>query len=645
MNSINSKRNKLILKLASLGSIILLMLPSSLYANHFRYGTMSWEPITDNGTHVTIRLKMQNGWTANHGSFRIASDYDTFVSGYVGSIKENLITLNWGDSTTTAVDGKILSRDNTTPSESNSDCSSNCIDSTISEMGEYSSGSWTTGVTKTYPKDNVTTSYLVSWGSTARSGVENDNGDDWRNKTLINIGGAYDGNKSPVSAVPPIVQVQDNTQFQYQLVTTDADGDSLSYRWGTKAEFFNSSGNFVEPTGMTLSTTGLVTWDVRDTVLCSGCTQNDVNDEDDLWVAVVMVEDLHDNGSVKSYIPVDFFFKTASASNDPPAVIGIPTTTQTISIGNTKTFTLTATDDSGVAPTFSVLNPPSDNSSIWSTSTSSSGDTTTFTISFTPVSSMDNATYAVNIRATDNASMTKDQTVGIKITSVINADPTAPTLVSPANGSTVAKPISFQWTNSTDADNDVISYNFYLCTDSGFAGCSGTIVAGGVNVMPPLNRNLHDRLISWPRYLEAAPIYQHLSQDFSTIPKWLIMLTAFGLLSCLISFSLKNISNRKVLFMLILLSFFFILNINSCASSDNSTSETNLSSSDDSDDSDDSDNSDDSSTSASATVTINDMTYSTSDLTASGTTYYWKVIASDTKGGSAESATWSFTVQ
>jgi len=29
----------------------------------------------------------------------------------------------------------------------------------------------------------------------------------------------------------------------------------------------------------------------------------------------------------------------------------------------------------------------------------------------------------------------------------------------------------------------------------------------------------------------------------------------------------------------------------------------------------------------------------------SGTTYYWKVVASDPKGGSAQSETWSFTVQ
>ena len=46
----------------------------------------------------------------------------------------------------------------------------------------------------------------------------------------------------------------------------------------------------------------------------------------------------------------------------------------------------------------------------------------------------------------------------------------------------------------------------------------------------------------------------------------------------------------------------------------------------------------------------NVVTYSNSNLmtvltyAASGTTFYWKVIALDTKGGSAESSTWNFKV-
>jgi len=509
-------------------------------------------------------------------------------------------------------------------------------------MGDYSSSTWTVGVTHKYSSAGT---YVVSWSGGDRESVSNDptNGVKWRNQTSVTpyFSVSNTSNSSPVSAVPPRIQVQDNKIFNYNLVSTDANNDSLSYRWGKLNEFFvqdgsGSTADFNEPTGMTLSSSGVISWDARDTVLSAA--------ENSLWVAVVMVQDFYDNGSVKSYIPVDFFLRIASASNDPPAIIGIPTTTQTVTIGDNKTFTFTSTDDSGVAPTFTVLNPPSDNSSIWSTSTSTSvvnGDnTTTFLISFAPVSSMDNATYAVNIRSTDGASMTKDQSLGIKVSSISNADPTAPTLVSPANGATVAKPVSFQWTKSTDADNDTISYSFYLCTDSGFAGCSGTNVAAGGNLMPPFNQNLQGDLISWPRYLEAAPIYRQISKDLSMMPKWLFLLIAFGLLGGLISFSLKYISNRKLVIMIILLILFFSLNINSCGRSDNAISETASTS-----DSDESSSTTDGNTSTTATsVTINDVTFSTSDLT-NNTTYYWKVVASDPKGGSAESATWSFNVQ
>jgi len=609
------------------------MLPASSLANHFRYGTMSWEPVSDNGTHITIRLKMQNGWTANHGSFRTSSDYSTFVSGYVGSIKNDFITLNWGDSTTTDVDLKILSRDDTTGTAS-SDCGYNdnqslarCTDSTISEMGVYSSGSWTAGVTHTYP-DNGTTEYVVNWGSQTRRQTENypSTSVEWRNETKVNIGGTYDGNSSPVSAVPPIVQVQDNKTFSYQLVATDANGDNLNYRWGQYNEFFETDGSgstatFTKPTGMTLSSSGLIEWDVRDSVLCSGCSQNDDNDEGDLWVAVIMVEDRDSNGSVKSYIPIDFFFKIASASNDPPEIFGIPSTTQTVTVGTTKTITITSTDDSGVAPTVSVLNPPSDNSSIWSTTTSTSGSITTFTINFSPVSSMDNSTYAVNIRSTDNASMTKDQSLGLKVSSVSNADPTAPMLLSPSDNSSVTEPVTFQWTKSTDSDGDTVSYKIYICTDSGFAGCSGTSVTAGVNFVPPFNQNFHENFILWPSPLHAATVSQQISQDLSMIPKWVFMLGVLGLLSGFISLSVKNITHRRIVFMFIFLTFCFSLTIISCSSEKDEYEDWEK---------------------EGYTPTV--LTYTTSDLTTN-TTYYWKVIASDTRSGSAESETWSFKVK
>jgi len=101
------------------------------------------------------------------------------------------------------------------------------------------------------------------------------------------------------------------------------------------------------------------------------------------------------------------------------------------------------------------------------------------------------------------------------------------------------------------------------------------------------------------------------------IPKWVIMLGVLGLLSGLISLSVKNITHRRIMFMFIFLTFCFSLTIISCAKKEESSS---------------------------SSTTSPYLTYTTSDLTTN-TTYYWKVIASDTKGGSAESETWSFTVQ
>ena len=138
--------------------------------------------------------------------------------------------------------------------------------------------------------------------------------------------------------------------------------------------------------------------------------------------------------------------------------------------------------------------------------------------------------------------------------------------------------------------------------------------------MPPFNQNLQDSLISWPRYLEAAPIYQQISKDLSIMPKWMFLLTAFGMLSILISFSLKNISNRRIVFMFIFLTFCLSLTIISCGEKDEYEDWEKEG------------------------YTPPALTYTTSDLTTN-TTYYWKVNASDTRGGSAESETWSFTVQ
>lgn len=63
--------------------------------------------------------------------------------------------------------------------------------------------------------------------------------------------------------------------------------------------------------------------------------------------------------------------------------------------------------------------------------------------------------------------------ISLSGTGVINKPPTAPVLVKPENGSTIAATdIVFGWKASTDSDGDAITYDLFVCDNSGFAGCA-----------------------------------------------------------------------------------------------------------------------------------------------------------------------------
>ncbi len=568
MNIVKAEVNKIIFALTSVG-LVLMMLPASLSAGHFRYATMSFEEPWDNRT---IRINMEIGWTVPH----TWGGTPTTVGG-INTNSNSKIKIFWGDGESDVMTYKVTAIDTNT-------------EDAVSEMGDNATGEWIAGALHTYP-DNGTEEYVVYWGSGSRLGSHNMGTGDWSHKMKINIGGTYGSNVSPVSKVPPVVQVQDNTSdFRYQMVSTDANDDTLGYRWGTKAEFYSNvatggawtdaSGSYYKPFGMTLSNSGLVTWDVRNSVIDNGTVGS-------LWVAVMMVEDLDSSsGDNKSYIPIDFFFKLSDAANPAPSFTEFPRLDQptTVSLGSKKIFTIKSIDNSGVAPILSIMStPPSDNKSIWDNATSTSGtspDITTLTIEFEPDSSMGNTTETVAIRSTDGAGMTKDQAFRIFISTVANADPTAPTQQSPADGSTVTEPVTFKYAASTDSDGDTVSYTLYICDDPGFVGsglCSGSsITTAGVNFVPPFNQNFHDNLIPWPSPLHAATSSQQISQDFSMIPKWFIILGVLVLLSVIISLSVKNIKHRRILFMLFLI---IIGTAVSCMKSSDSSSSGNPTSS------------------------------------------------------------------
>ena len=65
-----------------------------------------------------------------------------------------------------------------------------------------------------------------------------------------------------------------------------------------------------------------------------------------------------------------------------------------------------------------------------------------------------------------------------------NTPPSAPVLISPANGQTgLGTSVTFTWSKSTDPDGDPVTYQFSLCTDQTFQNCPPTQVASNKETM------------------------------------------------------------------------------------------------------------------------------------------------------------------
>ena len=139
MNTFKAEVNKIFLALTSVGIVILLMLPASLSAHHYRYGTMSWS--LDNAT--TIRLKLDAGFT-------YASDFRGTVGATITS--SSWMTIDWGDGNSETATLRTTSIDTV-------------AGSSITEIGDNSTGTWVPGVAHTYA-DNGT--YIVVWKKNAR---------------------------------------------------------------------------------------------------------------------------------------------------------------------------------------------------------------------------------------------------------------------------------------------------------------------------------------------------------------------------------------------------------------------------------------------------------------------------------------------
>lgn len=366
-----------------LTACVFLCFPTLASANHFRSGAMSWVPVV--GQERTVLIKVDNVWTNNHG----------FVSSStaVGAIDPSAtFELFFGDGTSANVSLRVTSRDAT----------SNDVQT---EVVYQSGATWLSGIRHTYASDG---NYTVYWGSGSRESATGQASSNWRNEMILNIG---NGNTSPVAAVPAVIQVQDDTIFRYDLSATDANGDEVRFRRGTRQEFYDtgSSSGVALPTGLTLSSTGSIRWDVRNSTITTSSGNR--------WQMALMVEDLTETGAVKSKIPLDFVL--VISNNTPPQFISYPVGIQTVETGASLMMTLKAIDpvwrSNYSSPTLTVLNPPSTTASVWTGSVVRSGSAATVTTTFNPTTAMAGQSFVILFRATSGSGATAVQAVNVRV--------------------------------------------------------------------------------------------------------------------------------------------------------------------------------------------------------------------------------------
>jgi hypothetical protein len=307
-------------------------------------------------------------------------------------------------------------------------------------------------------------------------------------------------NSSPVSTLAPIVDAPvDTPDFTFQIPATDAEGDQLTFRLATNYESYIDP-----PPGLTVSSTGLVSWNTVGTWV------------GELWAAQVIIEERR-GGVLIGSSAVDFLLRMTAPGTAPtclpPSQTGysvkagqpVQFTVGTRDVDAWDTLTLTASGvpaGAALQPALPLQGP--------------SGISTTF--SWTPSASAVGNTYPVNFTVTDSAGKASQCSVSITVVTPSNWPPVAdagPAQVVP-EGSTVTlngggssdpegQALTYHWsvvggtgpaltlssptsaTPSFTASDDGVYTLLLTVTDSGGATGSDTVVVRVDNVAPQVS--------------------------------------------------------------------------------------------------------------------------------------------------------------
>lgn len=276
---------------------------SSLWASHYRGGTVRWESL-NSAAPYQIRVTFTTGWRVGVGGS---------VSG-----------VNW--------DGGTATGGGTTTIFSNSEF---IINEQVYTVTYATAGNKT-----------------INWTGCCRISnppLQNNPDGTWELETVINVGA---GNTSPFTYNPIIIEAPAGITTTYKLpgVDTDFDSnfefDSIQFRQGVASEFSDNTGGSGMPGIVSLASDGTLT-----------ITPGGTNDNR-LYNVWVMVEDYNPDGSgPKTKIPIDFLIQVTAVTNQ-SATITDPTSPETIDnpLGFCSEFDFTAEDPEGDTITITAIN-------------------------------------------------------------------------------------------------------------------------------------------------------------------------------------------------------------------------------------------------------------------------------------------------